>query len=267
MAAAVLLLPLIPKGDSQLPITYDEWQLGAEIARGSFGKVFYCCNKRSNNFRWAVKIVHRLQAAVGECLAEAEKLQHSNIVQIEEVMTVNRRIWIRMQLCDGPELSTYAGHLTDTKLLFIIHKLLEAVNYLHRHYLVHRDVKPDNIVLADDGDRPVLVDLGSMRTEGTLTMSEGTHLYQPPEAQGRRRFVVVTKTLDDWSVGATTIAVATGRNIIGYEKCRKCVNHPSVLSRPTMRVLLEYAGKMMMDNLEDRLTTRELQEKIDYIKH
>lgn len=265
MAAAALLLPLIPKS-SQLPVTYDVWQLGAEIASGGFGKVFYCCNTCNKNFKWAVKIVRRPQSAVGECIAEAEKLRHHNIVRIDEVMTVNKRIWIRMQLCAGPDLFTYIGRLTDSNLLFITQKLLEAVTYLHRRHLVHRDVKPENVVLADDGDRPVLVDLGSMRAEGTLAMSEGTFQYQPPEAQGRR-LVIVGKTFDDWSVGATIATVATGKNIIGHEKCMKWMKHPSVTSRPTMQVLLEYAAKMMVNKAEDRLTTQALHKKIDYTKY
>ena len=163
------------------------WLIGKEIGCGNFGAVFRCQNTTDKAApEKAIKVVYRLAAVVGEILAASRGLHHRNIVYIEDIARISNQVYVVMEFCDGPQLFDYAGCLSGSDLLRMTRDLILAVIYLHRHGLVHRDVKPDNVVVVDSGDRVVLVDLGSMRKQGSLAVTEGTLAYQPPELKSHQ---------------------------------------------------------------------------------
>ena len=236
------------------------WQLGAEIAAGTFGAVFRCRNTSDvGEPEKAMKVARKARSVVGELIAESTGLRHRNLVTIEEVVVAKgSQVFVRMELCDGPELFDFAGRLSDSGMLRVARDLVSAVLYLHRRGLVHRDVKPENVVVAEEGRRCVLIDLGSLRAEGEVAVPEGTPLYQPPEARKTKRPMVVERSLDDWSVGTTLAVVACGREVHTSADCFKAAR-ASVRSRmPTTSLLLRQAGEMLRRRKADRLTAKGL---------
>lgn len=117
----------------------------------------------------------------------AGRLHHPNIVGIYEYGKDSDRDFIAMELVDGISLSEHIrkhGRLKPTKVCATITKVLEALNYAHSMGIIHRDIKPGNIMLASDGAVKV-TDFGIARIESsTLTQVGtvvGTPSYMSPE--------------------------------------------------------------------------------------
>ena len=145
------------------------------------------------------------------------KIDHPGICRIYDTGHLDDRPYISMQLIDGEELGAVAHELTlDAKLDLMI-QIADAAHAAHGHGLIHRDLKPDNILVhRHDGRlRPVIVDFGlvfELEDADRLTQEGetlGTPAYMAPEqAAGRIRDLDVRT--DVYGLGATFFALLTG---------------------------------------------------------
>lgn len=240
-AAAGLLRSRVMKAFEASP-----WELGNIIAQGGFGVVF-----RGKDTYTAVKIARKITGVMGECLAEVSRLRHSNLLNVLEVMANRHGVYVKMEYMNGFELFRAVGIISDSGMVMVVRDLTAATSYLHRRGLVHRDVKPENIIVVNDGSRVVLVDLGSMKPSGDRVIAQGTPEYQAPEALYKASYIVAT-ALDDWSVGATVATVASGTLINNMDACEKLMKSRRLTKRRTMRRILELILPMLNVNPEDR---------------
>ena len=129
-------------------------------------------------------------ACLQRFLSEARtlaKLNHPNIVRVYNVFEENETAYIAMEYEQGESLSALIrGHKLqeESRILKILHLMLDALEYIHESGFIHRDIKPSNIYIRRD-DSPVLLDFGSTRVtpkqdSDTLTqlVSQG---YAPHE--------------------------------------------------------------------------------------
>lgn len=147
----------------------------------------------------------------------AAKLQHSNIIQIYEVGEAEGRSYISMQYVDGVSLEKVPLPLKDA--LQAIYKVALAVDYANKHGVIHRDVKPSNILLDRKGD-VFLTDFGIAKRVGidkeqskTLSISGmviGTPGYLSPE-QAKGDLDGVDARTDVYLLGATLYYLVTRR--------------------------------------------------------
>lgn len=114
-------------------------------------------------------------------------LNEPHVVPIHHFGEINGRLYVDMRLIDGPDLATMlaAGPLSPPRAVTIIDGIASALNAAHRVGLVHRDVKPSNILVVDD-DFAYLIDFGIARaaSDGSLTSTGaaiGTWAYMAPE--------------------------------------------------------------------------------------
>ncbi|MFD2353391.1 serine/threonine-protein kinase [Nonomuraea ferruginea] len=135
----------------------------------------------------------------------AGRLDHPSVVVIHDVVEEDGRPWIVMQLVRSRSLAEAIradGPLPVARAAAIGARVLDALRAAHATGVLHRDVKPENVLLADDG-RVVLTDFGiaTMESEAGLTATGslvGTPAYMPPE---RLNGEPARPESDLWSLG------------------------------------------------------------------
>lgn len=107
------------------------------------------------------------------------RLRHANVVRVLSVFEENGTAYMVMELERGLDVESAVrrGRLNnDEALLALIEPLLDGLGYVHAQGFIHRDVKPDNILIRDDGS-PVLLDFGSARRAATRGNQNLTTIY------------------------------------------------------------------------------------------
>jgi serine/threonine protein kinase len=144
----------------------------------------------------------------------AARLDHPNIARVYDVID-DGRPWIVMQLIPYPSLRDVVledGPLPPQRAAQIGLGVLAAIRAAHDAGVLHRDVKPGNILLGPD-DHPVLTDFGMAIADGSPTLTAsglliGSPSYMAPE---RARGEPATPAADMWALGATLYAAVEGR--------------------------------------------------------
>lgn len=146
----------------------------------------------------------------------AANLSHPNIVSVFDWGEADNTYFIVMELVDGVTLSSLikdSGHLQPDRAAHIAAEVAASLSFAHRHGVIHRDVKPSNVLITEDGQVKV-TDFGIARAataDGDLTQTGavmGTATYIPPEqAQG----LVVDGRSDVYSLGVVLYEMLTGK--------------------------------------------------------
>ena len=185
----------LPAQSPDLPTPFGAYRLERLLGKGSTGRV-YDATRRTDRLRVALKILEEDVTRDRNMLARyfreidsLSRLQSEHIVQIVDRGYEQRRYFLAMSYTEGPTLAAELdrlGHLPVARSLRIGLGLTRALGALAAHGLVHRDLKPGNILLQRGNDHAVLVDFGLAkdRTERGLTASDeilGTAGFIAPE--------------------------------------------------------------------------------------
>jgi TolB-like protein/Tfp pilus assembly protein PilF len=209
-------------GAIEMSIDFGDYQLLEEIGRGGQG-VVYRAHQRSLNRTVALKVIGLGQWATKAHLKrfhlEAEaaaSLDHPCIVPIYEVGEREGSCYFSMKFIDGGQLDEVAKRkpISVRNAAELIAKLARTVHHAHAHGILHRDIKPGNILIDAKGE-PHLTDFGLARlaeTQSTLTRTMdvlGTPSYMAPEqASGQNE--QVTRATDVYGLGAVFYQLLTG---------------------------------------------------------
>jgi WD40 repeat protein/tRNA A-37 threonylcarbamoyl transferase component Bud32 len=230
--AGRLLLDASPSGtEEEQPVAsaallcLGDYELGEELGRGAMGVVYRARQPRLKR-EVAVKAILASrfvgEAARKRFLAEAElaaQLDHPNIVPMYEVGETADGPFYAMKLIEGGTLAERmarekVGEWESDKTAALLAKIARAVHHAHQRGVLHRDLKPGNI-LIDAQDEPYITDFGLARqlgVESSLTVSGsslGTPAYMAPEqASGERG---ISTAADVWSLGAILFHLLGGR--------------------------------------------------------
>ncbi|WP_225726836.1 MULTISPECIES: WD40 repeat domain-containing serine/threonine protein kinase [unclassified Nocardia] len=147
----------------------------------------------------------------------AARLEHPNIVPIYDCAGADDpALWLSMRYIDGGDvnalLAAHPGGLPTELVVRLLTDAADALDFAHRHGVVHRDVKPANLLIEHDsrgGERVVLTDFGIARTLDDTTTSglKATVAYAAPE---RFRDGVTDHRADIYSLGCTLFQLLTG---------------------------------------------------------
>jgi eukaryotic-like serine/threonine-protein kinase len=203
----------------------ERYRLGDVIGRGGMGVVWVAADELLGR-EVAVKEIFwppQLDAGERETLRQralreartAARLNHPNIVGVYDVVEDDGRPWIVMQLVPYPSLSDVVrddGPLSPRRAAQIGVRVLTALRAAHALGVLHRDVKPGNVLLGPE-DQVVLTDFGMAVASGSPTLTAsgvviGSPSYMAPE---RVRGEPVTPAADLWALGATLYAAVEGR--------------------------------------------------------
>ena len=222
--------------------TIGSYQLGEVLGEGALATVYKAYQPSLN--RWvAMKILHVNQKTMlarlkREAMAVAQ-LRHRNILMVYEYGEEDGQSYIVMEYVEGGTLEDYLqGEPMDwLKAVNLTIPIAEALHHAHEHGLIHRDVKPSNILMALN-DWPLLADFGLVKVKNlqeSLTESDlaiGTPAYMAPEQALSKP---VDPRTDMYSLGVILFQMVTGRlpfqhknsNLMMYAHISKPVPSPS----------------------------------------
>jgi len=196
--------------------------VGEEIGRGAMGIVYRATQKIVDR-EVALKVLHpehsntpRLVSRLRREARTTARLAHPHVVSAIDMGETDGLWWYAMEFVDGVSLSERLkkdGKLTERTALRLLIPLCEALEHLYENGVVHRDIKPGNILISKVGGAR-LADLGLAFAEDdpSLTGRGGTlgtpHYISPEQAVDARRADVRS---DIWSFGATLFHVVCGR--------------------------------------------------------
>ncbi|CAM9464427.1 unnamed protein product [Lampetra planeri] len=196
------------------------WSVIGELGDGAFGKVYKAQNKESGVLAAAKVIETKSEEELEDYMVEIEILalcDHPNIVGLLNAFYYENKLWIFIEFCPGGAVDAIMLELerglAEPQIRVVCKQMLEALNYLHTHRIIHRDLKAGNILLTFEGDVK-LADFGvSAKNTRTLQRRDsfiGTPYWMAPE-------VVMCETMKDapydykadiWSLGITLIELA-----------------------------------------------------------
>jgi serine/threonine protein kinase len=201
---------------------FGDYELLEVIGRGGQG-VVYRARQKSLNRIVAVKVIGlghwATEAHLKRFRREAEaaaRLDHAGIVPIYEVGERDGSCYFSMRLVKGGQLDEVAKQkpMPIQQAVELIAKVSRTVHYAHEHSILHRDIKPGNILL-DGKAEPHLTDFGLARlveTESTVTRTLevlGTPSYMAPEQAAGNNAALTTAT-DVYGLGAVLYQLLTG---------------------------------------------------------
>ena len=205
---------------SQSTIIQNRYRLLRKLGRGSFGEV-WAAHDDVADVDVAVKVYVALDdkgiVEFREEFRNVSTLIHTNILRPEHYDVYGSRPFLVMPLCRG-SVEGQAGGMSEPELWHFIRDVSSGLAYLHGHEILHRDIKPDNILINPDEDY-VISDFGiSTRMRSTMRRSSmrqnkdvdtsGTIAYMAPEMFTKSPSAV--KATDIWALGATLYELMTG---------------------------------------------------------
>jgi len=213
--------PAASAGPAQ-PRRIGDYEIQGEIARGGMG-VVYRAVQLSLNRDVAVKMIlaGRLAspADVARFRSEAEaaaRLDHPHVVPIYEVGEYEGQPYFSMKLVEGGDLTCHRERFAgDPRAAArLVATLADAIHHAHQRGILHRDLKPRNILMSLDGE-PQITDFGLAKwvgADGSQTQSGavvGTACYMAPEQARSER--TLTTSADVYSLGAILYELLSGR--------------------------------------------------------
>jgi serine/threonine protein kinase len=197
------------------------YTLEREIGRGGMGAVWLGLDVVLNR-AVALKRIGMMPGGSSPDLARAERearlaarLNHPHVVAVFDLVTEDDQQWLVMEYVEGVTLSQLVsrdGALTPDKASPLIGQAADALAAAHAAGIVHRDVKPSNILVTPQG-QVKLSDFGIARAEADASLTQtglvtGSPAYLAPEVASGQ---TATDASDVWSLGATLFHALSGR--------------------------------------------------------
>jgi serine/threonine protein kinase len=202
----------------------DQYRIVRTVGRGAMGVVYEAEDMESGK-RVALKMMsHRLLYESGAAkrfereASIVKELRHARIAAVYRQFAAYHTLFFAMEFCDGPELSSVLakrGTLPVAEARAVMGQLADAICYLHENEVLHRDVKPGNIMFDRGGDLK-LTDFGlakAIAPTHSTSITEartllGTPIYMAPEQFAGDEF---TPAADIYGLGCIAFEMLTGK--------------------------------------------------------
>lgn len=245
------------------------YRIEKEIGKGGMATV-YLAVQESLDRSVVLKIMDRVQRTASEEMAQrfmdegriVASLHHPNIVTIYDIGLAGEDLYISMEYVRGGDLKKrMESHVTPKTALDIIAKIATALDSAHSHNVIHRDVKPANILFREDGT-PLLTDFGIAKQtdyDKDLTSTGiflGSPNYVSPEqADGKS----VDGRSDIYSLGCIFYEMLTGYKPYHSDSVIDIVIQHKTSAVPTLpeklSIYQSLLDRMMAKNLDERFSS------------
>jgi serine/threonine-protein kinase len=251
------------------------YRIAGVLGQGGFGTV-YRAYQASLEREVAIKVLRGdlISAAGGvdrfrrEARAAARLSGHPNIVTIYDYGEQDGLAYLILEFVDGPTLQALSREtLPDGEIIRIVREVAAALDYAHTTGLVHRDVKPANIMLARDG-RVVLTDFGIVKLlEGTSTLTVsgpatggalGTPAYMAPEQVENGE---VGPAADLYALGVVCYELLAGR--VPFAGSPLSIMHQQVHARPPAMSSFGRAVPPAVERVVERALAKQPSERFE----
>ena len=252
---------------------FGHYRLGKQIGEGGMGKV-YEANHEFMGRSVAIKVINQEYTSdkvkslrFFQEIRALIKLDYPNIVTIFDAGRVHRSYYYAMELLPGPSLKDHVDSkksLPENEALSIIRAIALALGHAHANSVVHRDVKPENIIF-DSHQVPKLMDFGVAmhHDEHHLTLTQegvtigSLHYTSPEQVDGTRD---IDCRADIYSLGATLYYMLTGSTVYTGDSPQALLTKhltgamvsPRKLNRNVSRRTAALVKKMMAVNRDRR---------------
>jgi len=192
-----------------------KYTVESKLGHGSFGIVYKALEKFSQKYVAIKEITDDdyKEALLAE-IALMSGLHHPHVVQYKTTEEVDENLYLVMEYLSGGSLGTVVGKgktVSSATAKQYLMDILEGLKYLHAHDVVHRDLKPDNVLISEDGSVKI-VDFGVSRalTKSRKAASKtGTIFYMAPEMFEEDGY---DHRIDLYSVGCLYFEMLTGES-------------------------------------------------------
>lgn len=195
--------------------------LGPKIGSGSFAVVWKSRHRHLGTVV-AVKEIQKkhLSPKVSDSLLREisilSTINHPNIIRLFEAIQTDDRIYLILEYCDGGDLWGYInrhGKVSEAVARDLMRQLATGLKVLQEKHLIHRDLKPQNLLLSSKEGTPLLKigDFGFARSLEDQALADtlcGSPLYMAPEIIQNKKY---DAKADLWSVGAILFQLLTGK--------------------------------------------------------
>ncbi|ESO93498.1 hypothetical protein LOTGIDRAFT_161601 [Lottia gigantea] len=198
----------------------DKYERISKIGEGSYGLVYKCRNRDTGQLVAIKKFVESEDDPLIRKIAMREirmlkQLKHNNLVNLIEVFRRRKRLHLVFEYVDHTalhELDSHPNGVGENTTMTIVYQTLLAVNFCHQHNAIHRDVKPENILITRNG-QVKLCDFGFARMltgpGDEYTDYVATRWYRAPELLvGDTQY---GPSVDVWAIGCVFSELLTGQ--------------------------------------------------------
>jgi serine/threonine protein kinase len=216
------------------------------LGEGGMGSVYLAEHVHLESRKVAIKALHKQMLSNTEIrtrfrneAATLSHINHENIVKIYDYIESEEGFFLIMEFVDGMTLEDFiknvSGPLVEEKAIRVMSQMLNGFGFAHQRGIIHRDVKPSNIIVSNDLSVVKILDFGvaKLLTEGSNNMTKhgtqmGTVYYMSPE---QVKGLQVDQRSDIYSLGVSLYQMVTGTNpyqhlTIEYDVFQEIVNKP-----------------------------------------
>ncbi|XP_021822669.1 serine/threonine-protein kinase ATG1a isoform X2 [Prunus avium] len=199
-----------------------DYILGPKVGSGSFA-VVWRSRHRQLGIEVAVKEIDKKQLSpkVSDSLLKEisilSTINHPNIIRLFEAIQTQDKIYLVLEYCDGGDLAAYIhrhGKVSENVAKHFMRQLAAGLQVLQEKHLIHRDLKPQNLLLSTTIEETPLLKIGDFGFARSLTPQDladtlcGSPLYMAPEIIQNQKY---DAKADLWSVGAILFQLVTGK--------------------------------------------------------
>ncbi|XP_051127703.1 CBL-interacting serine/threonine-protein kinase 7-like [Andrographis paniculata] len=255
-------------------IVLEKYQLGRLLGRGSFAKVYLARSLENVDEEVAIKVIDKATTAAAmeplilrEVSAMRRLRHHPNVLELHEVMATKSKIYLVMELAHGGELFArlHRSHrFSESTARKYFQQVISALSFCHQNGVVHRDIKPQNLLLDRNGSLKItdfgLSAFSDQKIDGLVRTACGTPAYTAPEVICGKAYD--GEKADAWSCGVLLYVFLTGSLPFDDSNlpkmCRAMHNRsyalPEWLSKPARSVI----RRLMEPNPNHRLNLAQL---------